>query len=314
MPVSATSSTTVVAVDERPHRDGPARRRELQRVREQVADELHEPLVIAVDERDRRSTSSSSCDLAGAGERRRRLDDLARDLVDAHRGEVQLQAARIEARHEEEVADQPLQPLRAAVDDREEALLLVGELARLALPDHLEEAHHRGQRRAELVRDGGDEVVLQPVELALLRHLAQGPDAAEEPAAIVANGRGEALERAAADRVLELVERLVVGIRAQPLHRGVVPVAVLDPVLDGEQPVDDGALEAHPELARQVEHRPVRELHVAVGVREQDPVDRRVEHGAQHVREPFEIARSDLPRSCCWRTSDSAILLNDRAS
>ncbi len=35
--------------------------------------------------------------------------------------------------------------------------------------------------------------------------------------------------------------------------------------------------------------RPVRELHVALGVREQDPVDRRVEHRAQHVREPLEV-------------------------
>ena len=34
----------------------------------------------------------------------------------------------------------------------------------------------------------------KPVELALLRHLAQRPDPAEEPAAVVANRRGEALE------------------------------------------------------------------------------------------------------------------------
>ena len=82
--------------------------------------------------------------------------------------EVQLQAARVEPGDEEQVADQALQPLGAAVDDREEALLLVVQLARLALADHLEEAHHRRQRRPELMRDGRDEIVLQPVELALL--------------------------------------------------------------------------------------------------------------------------------------------------
>ena len=38
-----------------------------------------------------------------------------------------------------------------------------------------------------------------------------------------------------------------------------------------------------------VHERPVRELHVALGVGEQDAVDGRVEHRAQHVREPLEV-------------------------
>jgi hypothetical protein len=49
------------------------------------------------------------------------------------------------------------------------------------------------------VRDGGDELVLQPVELALLRHLA----ADERPPAIE----------------LELVGRGLLGVDAEPLHR-----------------------------------------------------------------------------------------------
>ena len=98
-------------------------------------------------------------------------------------------------------------------------LLLIGELARLPFPKHLEEAHHRRQRRAELMRDRGDEIVLQPVELALLRHVAQRPDAAERSSAVVPDRCGEALEHAPADRVFELVEGLLVGIGAQPLHR-----------------------------------------------------------------------------------------------
>ena len=139
------------------------------------------------------------------------------------------------------------------------------------------------------MRHGRDEVVLQPIELPLLGDLAQRPDAAEEPSTVVADGRREALEHASADRVLELVEGLLIRVRPQPLHRGAIPVAILDPVLDGEQPVDDRAVIAHPELPSQVEHGAVRELDVAVGVRQQDPVDHRVEHRPQHVREALEI-------------------------
>ena len=107
-------------------------------------------------------------DRAAAGERRRRFDRVAHDRGHVDVGELQLQAVRVEPRDEEQVADQPLQPLGAAVDDREEPLLLVVQLARLALADHLEEAHHRRQGRPELMRDGRDEIVLEPVELALL--------------------------------------------------------------------------------------------------------------------------------------------------
>ena len=60
-------------------------------------------------------------------------------------------------------------------------------------------------------------------------------------------------------------------------------------MLDGEQPIDDRSVEAHTEVARQRDHRPVRELHVALGVGEQDAVDGRVEHRPQDVREPLEV-------------------------
>ncbi len=196
----------VVAVHERAHRDRSAGGRELQRIREQVAHELHEPVVVAEHRRYLLEVGLEH-DLARACKRDGALDELA---CHARRGvtsrEVQLQAARVEPRDEEQVADQALEPLGASVDDREKLRLLLRQLTRLAVSDHLEEAHHRGQRGPQLVRHGGDEVVLQPVELALLRHLAQRPDAAHEPAAIVVHRRREPLEHTTADCVLELVE------------------------------------------------------------------------------------------------------------
>ena len=229
------------------------------------------------------------CDLARARKRPGRLDRVADDLVELRVGELQLQAVRVEARNEEQVADQPLQPLGAAVDDREEPLLLLVELARLAFADHLEEAHHRRQRRPQLVRHRCDEVVLQPVELPLVGDVAQRPEPADEAAAIVEHRRGEALEDAASDAVLELVEGRFVRVGAQALHRPPVGLLVPNTMLDREQAVDDRPVVAHAHLPGEPDERSVRELHVAVGVREQDAVDRRVEHRAQDVRQALQV-------------------------
>ena len=133
------------AVDERARDDAPARRRELERVRHEVPDELRESLPVAGDGRDVLDLRHEP-DLASARKRRGRLDRVAHDLVEACLAKLQLKPVRVEPRHEEEISDEPLQPLRAAVDDREEPFLLVGQLAGFALADHLEEAHHRRQR------------------------------------------------------------------------------------------------------------------------------------------------------------------------
>ena len=79
------------------------------------------------------------------------------------------------------------------------------------------------------------------------------------------------------------------GFARRPLHRGAVGVGVGHAIGDGEQPVDDGAFVAHAEVAGQHDHRPVRELHLPVGVGEEDAVDGRVEHGAQDVGKPLEV-------------------------
>ena len=122
--------------------------------------------------------------------RARGLDGLCDDVVEQDTVlDAELQTTGVEPRDEEQISDEPLQTLGAAVHDREEALLLRRQLARLALTEHLEEPHQRRERRTQLVRDGGHEFVLQPVELALLRYLTQCPDAADR-ARLAANGGG----------------------------------------------------------------------------------------------------------------------------
>src|SRR5439155_15086031 len=66
-------------------------------------------------------------------------------------------------RDEKQVADDALKPLRVAIDRLEEPHLLFSEI--LVLGDQLEVAPDRRQRRAQLVRDERDELVLHAVEL-----------------------------------------------------------------------------------------------------------------------------------------------------
>ena len=91
------------------------------------------------------------------------------------------------------------------------------------------------------------------------------------------------------DSILELVERRLVRVLPEQLHRLAIALFVLHPICDRQQAIDNRPVERHLEIARQVDHRPVCELDVPIGVREQDPVERRVENGAQHGRKPFKV-------------------------
>ncbi len=79
------------------------------------------------------------------------------DLVDPHRRQADVERAGLEAAHVEKVADERVEAVRLLVDRDEELV------ARLGRPLHvlLEEARDRGldprERRAEVVRDGGED-------------------------------------------------------------------------------------------------------------------------------------------------------------
>src|SRR5204863_4156627 len=96
-------------------------------------------------------------------------------LREIDRRGVELEELRLDLRHEEKILHDALQAHRATAGGAEvgasrqpEAVLFVAE--------QLEEAGDRRERRAQLVRDSGEERVAEPLEAAVGRHLLQGPD------------------------------------------------------------------------------------------------------------------------------------------
>src|SRR5207253_8922013 len=98
-------------------------------------------------------------------------------------------------RDEQQVLDDALQAAGAAPDHaqvraarRTETLLLVAE--------HLEEARHRGEWRAQLMRDRRHERVAQAVEVPVGGHLPERPDPANDGSIRSSDRRGVATEDA----------------------------------------------------------------------------------------------------------------------
>ena len=85
-------------------------------------------------------------------------------------GLAPLRLAGLDLREVEHLVDQPRQTFALLRDDAEKAFALLGVDIRM-LEQDLRKGADRGERRAQLVRHGGDEVVLQAVELlqALVR-------------------------------------------------------------------------------------------------------------------------------------------------
>ena len=156
-----------------PHVHAAALRRELDRVRDEVVEELGEPRSVAREQRRAGSCASVERDLLVLGERPCGLDGLCRDGREVDGADLEGELACLDLCQEEQVAHELEQPVRVPLDDAEKLALLVGDLARLAIEHELEVAADRGQRSPELVRDERDELVLQPVELeqALVAHL-----------------------------------------------------------------------------------------------------------------------------------------------
>ena len=157
--ITATPSTAVSR-----DLDASAGRRELERVRDEVVEHLREPRGIALQRHGQALRARRQLDLLGRGRRLRGLDALGHERLELDRPQLEGELARVDLRQEEQVADEVEQPRGVPVDDPEVAQLLLVEPAVVA--QQLDVAADRGQRRAQLVRDERDELVLQPVELA----------------------------------------------------------------------------------------------------------------------------------------------------
>ena len=98
-------------------------------------------------------------------DRRGGLDALVHDQTEIDGLALDRELARLDLGEEEQVAHELEQPLRVPLDDLEVAP--APGLGRLeVLEQQLDVAADRGQRRAQLVGDERDELVLEPVELA----------------------------------------------------------------------------------------------------------------------------------------------------
>ena len=146
-------------------RDVPAGRSELHRVGEEVDDAL--PDLVRVD----LHLLDAGRDLGGDGQlllealRQHRLDRRLEDVVHVHHVALELHAARLDAREVEDGGDQPQERFALVEDGLEIVLLLVVQVTGEAREQHLAVADHAGERRAQLVRDGGEEVRLEAGEL-----------------------------------------------------------------------------------------------------------------------------------------------------
>ena len=168
-----------------------------------------------------------------------------------------------------------LQAVVAAADDLDVLAAGGAELV-LLVAEQLEEARDRGERRAQLVRDRGDERVAQALEAPVGGHLAQRPDPSDDGSVLSGDRRRVAAEDAAALGELELV--LARGeIACQLLHPLAEARRLGRPVGEREQPLGDRAVQGQAELEREALQRGVREDEVAGHVGEADAVDRRVE-------------------------------------
>jgi sugar/nucleoside kinase (ribokinase family) len=102
--------------------DGATRVRVLDRVRQQVGQHLDEPHGVAEDERGGAIAMHPELMLARVGARTRVVDCFGDDVLQHERLAAQLQLAGLEARHVEQVVDQPTDMVDLALDDPAHAL------------------------------------------------------------------------------------------------------------------------------------------------------------------------------------------------
>ena len=214
------------------------------------------------------------------------LDLVLEQRCQLERLEREREAPGLDLLHVEEVVDQRRQPLRLAVDRLQVAPARV--VVEVVVHQQLREAEHARERRAQLVRDGGDELGLEPRGVALGGDLADHDDAADQLAGGVVHGARVALEGPADIGELEVVPRRAVGIGGDRLHGGEVGRRVGEAVGDGRALLQRGVLGDSEDLRREVLDHGVREQRAALEVDQADAVDACVEQRAVDVDEPLE--------------------------
>ncbi len=143
-------------------RDDRSRRRVLAGILEQVVEHALDQRRVELDQR--QIARQSDFD-AMPGERRlRRLERAADDFLERLPLPAQLDLAALDARHVEQIVDQRAHPPRL-VGDRLRGLELRAGQRGLGQRERLGEADQRGERRAQVVRERGEQRIAQPLGL-----------------------------------------------------------------------------------------------------------------------------------------------------
>ena len=157
-----------------------------------------EPLLVAAVREVRPETLALQGDTRLLGPGVELVDDAVHEPRQIERLAVELHEPRAQARHLEDLVDEPEQALGALRDDVHEAFLLLRERAGDTVAEEVGGAADRRERRPELVRDGREELPLRLLHLAqLARHRVEG--LRERPHLVVALDRDGLTERAGGD-------------------------------------------------------------------------------------------------------------------
>src|SRR5437773_1262052 len=143
----------------------PALRREFDRVRQQIEEDLLHLGAVRDEPRQLERYILLELELLAARERHRRLDALVDQLVEIELLGHHLQLPRLDAREIEDPVDELEQVGPAVVHRADVGLLALAQVAVEAVQQHLREADDRVQRRPELVRHAREELRLQPARL-----------------------------------------------------------------------------------------------------------------------------------------------------
>ncbi len=151
--------------------------RELDGVRDEVAEGLEDALGVGPDADAVGGEEDAGVGLGGA--RLLQAGGAAEEVFGAAHGGVQFGFAAADALEIEDVVDEADETVGVADGDLEHLLSLLGAGGERAAGEEAEGSANGGERSAELVGDGGDELVLHAVEGAALGGVGEGDDDAD---------------------------------------------------------------------------------------------------------------------------------------
>ena len=267
----------------RKYLDGSSRR-ELEGITDEIEQDLLDPILIGLGKRNQRRDTVEDAQRPLADERLRNGQHKVDQGMQVGRAAVQLDRLVAQLGEVEKVVDQIGETAATGHDHRQIAPLLVAQRPRRPVDHRLADADDAVQRRAQLVRGVGQELVLQRVgpQQRLLGLLASGD---------VADDAGEASSSVPADLAQRELQREGRPVAAQPLDlathadhprlaraqvAGEVGIVVL-PVRRGHEHRDIATDQIGRRIAEQPLDGRIGDFHDASFVDGDDPVDGRIQ-------------------------------------